>query len=190
MLPYYFSIPLMPKLRKILIFSATGVGYYHILTKHAYEIIEIRLRKRISGKVWNVNCLENCCFPNIFPCVDNTQRRLKGEILILHDMLMVVQARRNAAQPVGALDIPKDTVERIKRRSDSEVTNAITYGTDTTYKYYGVPFVYVAAAGCGGGPPAHGGGCGGYVFHKLFEPLVNLLINFSFNLMLNENLLI
>ena len=145
-------------------FLGAGVGYYHILTKDAYEIIEIRLEKRRNAKISSLDCLNCCCYVCAFYCCSGAKKKLESDILELSDMITTVRARRYAAKPVGDLDLPKEVVERNEKRSRSN-QHTSTYAADPSpsYIHYGVPFECIDAAACGAGPPADGGGCGGYV---------------------------
>ena len=157
-------------------FSAAGVGYYHILTKDAYQIIEVRLKKRRDQKIGTLNCLNCCCYICTFYCCTDAKRKLESEILELSDMITTVQLRRYAVRPVGDLDLPKEVVERNEKRSTSGSNTQPNPNTSSTHECYGVPYIFVEAAACGGGSPADGGGCGGYVFHCIFEIFIYLTI--------------
>ena len=133
-------------------FSAAGLGHYHILTKDAYQIIEARLEKRRDFMISALNQFNCClCYICTFVCCADAKKKLESEILTHSDMITVIRARRNAAQPVGDLDLPMEVVQRNEKRSKATHANphTRTHMTDGSplYDHIGVPFDYIHDSG-------------------------------------------
>jgi hypothetical protein len=146
--------------------GSVGVGYYHMLTKDAYDILAIRLVNRNARKeqvLSNYSCYICCC-----PCISSlrtSKEKLETEIQHLNDMIDMIRARRNAPRPVGdELDLPKEVSERIDKYNKENKKHQGVHKTTVSsnpYYDYGVPYYFVDAAACGAGSPTDGGGCGG-----------------------------
>ena len=156
-----------------MMFSAAGVGYYHILTKDAYQIIEVRLEKKRDEQIdrlARVDCCEYSCA--LVWCCTDIKRKEASKVLEISDKITVMRARRNAAQPVGDLDLPTEVVERNQKRSSSNHANPHT----TTYNDHRSPIFDQI------GVPYDCFRAGRYVFQCIFEIVVLQIIVFS-NLM-------
>ena len=111
------------------------LGYYHISTKEAYEILSSRVKSNIGKKEIDyavVSCI-TCGIGG---------KRLQKEIQDLKDIHGIVKARASAPSPQGIVGLrPEDQQDKSKRNN---------HYSDTGVWYF--PDCYCAAGGgCGGG---------------------------------------
>jgi len=133
-----------------------GDGYYHFHTREAYDVVLERVRNQILKKKGQKSseCACMVCFPCCIPCGLASRKRLSKEIKTLEDLCAIVEARKRAAGPQSALDIP---VEMRQRFEKSDNRNDSSYGGGDVgyagYAYYYESPGYLCDQG--------GGGCGG-----------------------------
>jgi hypothetical protein len=117
--------------------TANGIGYYHMETRDAHEILHQRVVRRIKRLETDIACAQ-CCFLGNKPMKEK-------ELAQMTEVRDVLAARKKASKPSGN---PRNT-------SSGDDTY---YGADGLWLY---PFIMYDCAGgaCGGG--VAGTGCGG-----------------------------
>mmetsp|Transcript_7129 Transcript_7129/g.14629 ORF Transcript_7129/g.14629 Transcript_7129/m.14629 type:complete len:612 (+) Transcript_7129:85-1920(+) len=120
----------------------SGIGYYHISTKEAYQVLLNRIDKRLATLRGNLSCAKVCCFwcP---PCVTSLEEQIAKQ----EEVREVVYSRSKADVPLG---IPAVAGE------ETRAANTRYYGADGVWLFLGD--FYACGGGCGAGDA--GGGCG------------------------------
>jgi hypothetical protein len=130
--------------------GALGVGYYHMETKDASELMHKRLlvaQEKKRSEVAILACCQACCF-----CFASFFEEKKKKSEDVNDMVAVAKARSEAQIPLGAVGM-----------SANNPMYKDFYGNDGRWQY---PQYYAEAAACGGGRQTSGGiyaGCGACV---------------------------
>jgi hypothetical protein len=133
--------------------KADKVGYFHITTKEAYEILAMRIKLRILQKKSDIT-MASCCGLCTAP------KNMEDELEKLETAESVAKARAGAARPTGKVGLPA------KYRNNQQVSN--THYHDTTGIWYFPTEYYDCGGGCGGGANVYigtqgdcgAGGCG------------------------------
>ncbi|KAL3906220.1 MAG: hypothetical protein SGILL_009358, partial [Bacillariaceae sp.] len=141
-----------------------GVGYYHVTTRSAYQILEKRIQVRMK-KIEDDIAVAQCCQCGNSNYENRYIIRKERELNELTEYHAIVKARARADVPVGKIGIPANLVaaagpnqapntgaNRNNRRDDY-------YYTDTGIWLF-PPVFYDSGGGCGT-IGHHAGGCGG-----------------------------
>ncbi|KAG7343143.1 glycine-rich domain containing protein [Nitzschia inconspicua] len=139
-----------------------GVGYYHVTTKEAYNILDKRITVR-ARKIENDIAFAMCCDcsggKNKTPYVVKKEKELQ-ELL---ENQLIIKARAKAEYPVGEVNDPGTVnvmTKRGYRYNDYYADNGIWLFPAAFYDSGGgCGAVGILGGGCGGG--ACGAGCGG-----------------------------
>ncbi|CAJ1959374.1 unnamed protein product [Cylindrotheca closterium] len=126
--------------------KADKVGYFHITTKEAYEILAMRMKLRILQKKSDI-AMATCCG------LCNVPKTMEDDLDKLETTEAVVKARAGAARPTGKIGLPP------KYKNNRNVSN--THYSDTGIWYFPGEY-YDCGGGCGGDSNIHisGGGDG------------------------------
>ena len=133
--------------------AARGDGYYHIYTREAYEIMEIRMKSQIISKQNSVDCLTcvSVFVLPLFPILCYLRQERVKELQKLQDIETVVKARKNATGPMSEIDLPEEVKDRFKERSRINPDTTGYAGGGGGCGYYVAPAYMCDAGGCGGG---------------------------------------
>jgi hypothetical protein len=119
-----------------------GIGYYHIETKLAHEILFKRVFRRIQNLEADIAC-GKCCFQGY----TSDMKRKEKELVAMKEADAVLRERMRAAKPAG--------------RQATDATNQSYYGANGLW-LYPVGFYDCVGGACGGHVACNvGGGCGG-----------------------------
>ena len=120
--------------------GALGVGYYHMETKGASELMHKRLllaQEKKRSQVRIIHNRQSCCFcfASLF---EEEKKKLEVEFNEVNDMVAVAKARSEAQIPLGAVGMSANN----PRYKDF-------YGNDGRWQN---PQYYIEAAACGAAP--------------------------------------
>ena len=136
---------------------ARGVGYYHLHTREAYQVI----LNRIKGKKTKIENKKGCgyCFLITILCAPLGCALIKSantEYRRLENLERLTTLRMNAAGPSSEIDVPPEILDEVKKHSKRGGGRTQSTG-DTTGGYYVGDCNYFqeevviegGAAGCG-----------------------------------------
>jgi Glycine-rich domain-containing protein-like len=125
--------------------TSNGVGYFHLETRDAQEILYTRARHKIESMESDIACRRACCRGNA-----RSTKKLERDLLAMRKVETLLLERLNAPQPWGT--------SNTKRSEHSEQSSYVA--ADGAWLY--PPFLYYTAGGaCGGDVIWSGGACGG-----------------------------
>ena len=124
-----------------------GIGYYHLHTREAYDIILDRaIVKKKDGKM---EMICGCAFMmtvflplGVFFCIYG-----KKKVAHYDDLIEIITLRKNAAGPSSDIDVPDELLGRVKKISKEWSKNNYATSADYTYGHYFVD--NQVGAGCG-----------------------------------------
>ena len=128
-------------------YSVKGVGYYHLHTREAYDVIAARIktkRAQASAEASFGLCL--VCTIICLPCGLALRKMRQKEVLYYDDLTKVINLRKFAAGPSNQIDVPEEVLGRVKKYDEKNRSNTNGYGGPADYTS-GTYFAY--GAGCG-----------------------------------------
>jgi hypothetical protein len=129
--------------------TANGIGYFHLETKDAHQILHTRVCRRINQLESEIAFDQCCC------TAEYVWQPKEAQLAEMKEVRYVLSARLVSTRPFGELQA------RIDSRRSSNMDNNRYYGGDGIWLY--PAFMYNCAGGaCGGGVVCSGAGaCGG-----------------------------
>lgn len=143
-----------------------GIGYYHISTKQAYEILMTRVGRKISAREADLSFIScwTCICPGGGGC-NNKKEEAQAELADLTEIQGVLQARYRADAPLGVVGLPDEVTknkERVNRYYDENGLWLFPVGFYGAGGGCGAEISNLGwGGGCGGGGACGSGGCGG-----------------------------
>lgn len=134
-----------------------GIGYYHITTQTAYQLLNQKLRakiRRIEGQI----AQDKCC-SSLWSCGARSQSsyglQKEQELSQISAVHQIVAARARASKPFGIVGIPVSS-------KDSNVEKTLEEYYSKTGEWLIPDSLYNSVGDCGGyrSPPDNGGGGG------------------------------
>jgi len=115
-----------------------NLGYYHVTTKEAYDILAMR----VSDKIWGARCKIDCatCCSLGLCAMGTWMKQMKKDLEDLQDLEAILKARAAEDVPTGNLHLPSHVASNPTLRSKHITSDG---------KWLFPTFYYASAGGCG-----------------------------------------